>query len=201
MMKDHSSRQSFAIHPYRLFVYLVIAAITALFLSLTIAYTFTRIHKGMEPLKVPLIFILNTLLLIGSSICLINAKQAFQDDKAAAYKQMLFYSIFLTLVFMVSQSFGWYQMFQSNLPLGVNNGVSYLYLISGAHFAHIVAGLPFLIGLYRTSLLRMTEPVSMLLYFSDPEKKVKLQLVSIYWHFLDILWIYLVVFFWINNFF
>ena len=41
----------------------------------------------------------------------------------------------------------------------------------------------------------MKEPVSVLVYFSDPEKRLNLRLLGIYWHFLDVLWIYLVVFF------
>ena len=47
----------------------------------------------------------------------------------------------------------------------------------------------------------MKEPVSVLVYFSDPEKRLKLRLLTIYWHFLDGLWIYLVLFFWVNYLF
>ncbi|MCB0689755.1 MAG: cytochrome c oxidase subunit 3, partial [Saprospiraceae bacterium] len=129
------------------------------------------------------------------------AKKAYLDDNTADYKQMLLSTIILSVLFMISQAFGWYRLFNMDLPLGINNGVSYLYLISAVHFAHILAGMPFLISFYRTAAKRMVEPVSVLLYFSNPEKKVKLNLLTVYWHFLDILWIYLVVFFWINYLF
>jgi cytochrome c oxidase subunit 3 len=195
---DQSSRQSFSIHPYQIFVYLLIGAITALFLSLTLSYAYTRVQKGIDPLRVPFIFIFNTLLLLASSLCMIKSKKAYRQDDTVAYKKMLLLTIILSVIFMISQAIGWYQLFQSSLPLGINNGVSYLYLISGVHFAHILAGMPFLIGFYRTAVLRMVEPVSVLLYFSNPEKKVKLNLLTLYWHYLDALWIYLVMFFWIN---
>jgi heme/copper-type cytochrome/quinol oxidase subunit 3 len=32
-------------------------------------------------------------------------------------------------------------------------------------------------------------------FFSDPDKKMKLEMLSTYWHFLDALWIFLVLFF------
>lgn len=200
-MENNYHRQSFSIHPYQIFVYLLIGAITVLFLSLTIAYLYTRIQHGLQPLKVPLIFVLNTGILVGSSISLLRARTAYRQDKTGEYKRMLLLTIILSFVFMISQAYGWYQLFSQNLPIGVNNGVSYLYLISGVHFAHILAGMPFLISFYRAAVLRMVEPVSVLLYFSDPEKKTRLHLLNTYWHFLDILWIYLVIFFWINYLF
>ena len=129
---------------------------------------------------------------------MIRSKKAYRDDDTVKYKKMLLFTIILSIIFMVSQAIGWYQLFQSKLPLGISNGVSYLYLISGVHFAHILAGMPFLVAFYRTAVLRMVEPVGVLLYFSDPEKKVKLNLLTLYWHYLDILWIYLVIFFWVN---
>lgn len=197
-MDPDRQRQTFSIHPYEIFVYLVIGAISVLFLSLTIAYTYTRFEKGIEPLRIPFIFIFNTLLLIASSVCLVRAKNAYRQDQTEEYKKMLLSTIILSLIFMICQGIGWYELIRSNNPLGINNGVSYLYLISAVHFAHILAGLPFLIGFYRTAVQRMVEPVSVLLYFSNPEKKVKLKLLTVYWHFLDALWIYLVLFFWTN---
>ena len=55
-----------------------------------------------------------------------------------------------------------------------------------------LASVPQLIQAYR----KMRSPVTVLLYFSDPGKNRILNLINIYWHFLDSLWLYLVVFFW-----
>ena len=46
----------------------------------------------------------------------------------------------------------------------------------------------------------MKEPVTVLVYFSDPEKRLRLRLLTIYWHFLDGLWIFLVLFLLANYF-
>ena len=197
-MQRDQQRQAFAIHPYKIFVFLVIAAITVLFLSLTISYGYTRFQKGMEAIPLPWIFFINSFLLIGSSISLIRARSSYNRDKARRFQVLLLVAIVLSLSFLISQIFGWIHLFNNQLPLGVHNGVSYLYLISGVHFAHVLIGLPFLISYYLKARIEMREPVGELLYFTDSEKKLRLNLLNIYWHFLDALWIYLVVFFAVN---
>ena len=104
----------------------------------------------------------------------------------------------LTFLFLVLQIIGWQQLFSQNIFINSSTSASYLYVISGLHFAHVVAGIPFLGIFLYTAWKRMREPVSVLVYFSDPEKKLKLRLLTLYWHFIDALWIYLVLFFWIN---
>ncbi|MEO1625349.1 MAG: cytochrome c oxidase subunit III, partial [Bacteroidota bacterium] len=101
---------------------------------------------------------------------------------------------------MILQGIGWYQLFADNISITHSNSASYLYVISIMHFLHVVAGLPFLGAFLYAARKRMKEPVSVLVYFSDPEKRLKLRLLSIYWHFLDALWIYLIVFFYLNYF-
>jgi len=82
--------------------------------------------------------------------------------------------------------------------LSSDNMASYLYLISGLHFLHVIFGIPFLAAFVIVAYKKMKEPVSVLIYFSDPGKLRKLKILTIYWHYLDILWIYLVAFFSIN---
>ena len=64
--------------------------------------------------------------------------------------------------------------------------------------AHVLGGLPFLVQFYLAARKRMIDPVTVLIYFSDPQKQLRLKLLTRYWHFLDGLWIYLVLFFLIN---
>lgn len=193
--------ESFAFHPYNVLLTLLLFGITALFLSLTIAFIYTRVQSGLPPLKLPNIFILNTLILIASSGCMVWANNAYKEDNTGNYQKALIATIFLSVLFMVAQFYGWRLLFQQDILINSDNSASYLYVISGLHFAHVIAGLPFLITFLRNALLKMKEPVSVLVYFSDPEKRLRLRLLTIYWHFLDGLWIYLVLFFWINYLF
>ena len=101
---------------------------------------------------------------------------------------------------MLLQLVAWWLLFRANIALNTSTTTGFLYVISFVHLAHVIAGLPFLVLFYRTARQRMVDPVTVLVYFSDPEKRLRLRLLTQYWHFLDILWVYLVVFFLINYF-
>jgi cytochrome c oxidase subunit III len=196
--KDYSEYDSFAFHPYNVLLTLLLFGISTLFLSFTIAFVYNRVQSGLPPLRLPGIFAFNTLILIASSVAMIWAKRSYRQDNTTHYQWALVLTIVLSLVFLVAQFFGWRELFSQEVFINSGNSASYLYVISGLHFAHVIAGLPFL-GLFLFEALReMKEPVSVLVYFSDPERRLKLRLLAIYWHFLDGLWIYLVLFFWIN---
>ncbi|MCB9080697.1 MAG: cytochrome c oxidase subunit 3 [Lewinellaceae bacterium] len=190
--------QSFAFHPYNVLLMLTLFGLGALFLALSLSFVYTRVQNGLPPIQLPPIFLANTLILMASSWMMIRAKQAYLADNTVAYQRALIWTILLSIVFMAAQAIGWRELFRQEIFINSDNSASYLYVISGLHFAHVIAGLPFLIGFLITAYRRMQEPVSVLVYFSDPEKRLKLRLLTIYWHFLDGLWIYLVLFFFVN---
>ena len=190
--------ENLTFHPYNILMFLILFGICAMFLSLSAAFIYTRVQAALPPVKLPSIFILNTLVLMGSSYTLWQAKKMFQADDTGGYKKMILYTVILSFSFLLLQIIGWYELLGSEFFIGKDNSTSYLYLLSAVHFAHVVAGLPFLIHFLRAARKQMKDPVTVLIYFSDPAKRLNLRLLSIYWHFLDILWVYLVVFFWVN---
>ncbi|MCB0579562.1 MAG: cytochrome c oxidase subunit 3 [Phaeodactylibacter sp.] len=197
--KDFNSEyDSFAFHPYNVLLTLVLFGITALFLAFTIAFIYTRVQNQLPPIRLPDIFIFNTVVLLASSATMVWARRSYKADKTGNYQLALAATILLSLLFMGLQLIGWGQLFANQVYIHTDNSAGYLYVISGLHFAHVIAGLPFLAVFLWTARKRMKEPVSVLVYFSDPEKRLKLRLLTVYWHFLDALWIYLVVFFYIN---
>lgn len=196
--KEYSEYQNLMFHPYNVMLILVLLGICALFLALSISFVYTRVQNGLPALRLPSLFIFNTLILIGSSYTMKRATVSYEEDNTKAYQTALILTILLSLLFMVLQFFAWQSLFNQNIFINSGSSASYLYVISGLHFAHVIAGLPFLFAFLWTAKKRMQEPVSVLVYFSDPEKRLKLRLLTIYWHFLDALWIYLVLFFWIN---
>ncbi len=197
--KEENEYQSFAFHPYNILLILLLFSLSALFLSLSAAFIYTRVQSNLPPVELPLIFLFNTLILVGSSYTLYLAKQAYQKDNTKNYQTALIATIVLSLIFMVAQFYGWSELFKKEIYIQTDNSAGYLYVISGLHFAHIIAGLPFLLAFLYQANKKMREPVSVLVYFSDPEKRLKLRLLTIYWHFLDVLWIYLVLFFLVNQ--
>lgn len=190
--------RNFLIHPLYILITLVLAGVTALFLGFSAAYLYSRIQEGADAVQLPPLFYINTFILMASGATLMLAKKAYKSDRTERYQLMLLLSTVLTIVFLIAQIIAWNQMRMMNLTLGSDNMTSYIYVISALHFIHVVAGIPFLILFLYSARVHMKEPVSVLVYFSDPDKKRKLDVLTIYWHYLDALWIYLVVFFLLN---
>jgi len=193
--------QSFAFHPSNIILTLTLFSMTALFLAFSVAYMYTRIEMNIPPIKLPAIFILNTIILLGSSATMMRAKKAYLRDDTDGYINALIFTLVLSVLFLIAQFIGWVQLFQNSIPINHNTTASYLYVISGMHFLHVIGGIPFLIYFIYVAKKHMKEPVSVLVYFSDPAKRLRLRLLTIYWHFIDALWIYLVLFFWLNYLF
>ena len=186
-------------HPYNIMMVLLLAGLSVLFLALSAAYLYSRLHNHLPALQIPFLFVFNTLWLAAGSYTLNLAKKSYLADDTKGYQQYLGFTVLLTLVFMLSQLFAWQQMIQANQTMSSSNLTAYVWAISILHLLHVLGGIPFLAIFYFVAKKRMKEPISVLVYFSDPLKRLKLKLLTMYWHFLDILWIYLVLFFFINH--
>lgn len=187
--------QLFLVHPYKILMYLSMASMSALFLGFTFSYLYQVINSDTPTITPPYIFLFNSILLLAGSALIIRANKAYLADDTDAYTRALWYTLLLTFLFLIAQIAAWIYMYQQDMFASNNPSTGYLYVISGLHFLHVIGGLPFLILFIRTARKRMKEPVSVMVYFSDPEKRLKLRLLTMYWHFLDGLWIYLIVFF------
>lgn len=188
--------EPFALHPNKVLLFLLLASLTVLFLGFSFAYIYTRNEHQTEGIRMPLVFVYNTAILLLSSWTMHRANKAYKEDDTTGYQRYLLYTVLLTLIFMAAQFYGWSVL--SNTVFSeeeIGNAKHYLYAISALHAAHVVGGVPFLFLFLRTANKRMKDPVSVLVYFSDPEKRMKLKLLTIYWHFLDGLWIFLVFLF------
>lgn len=197
-IETEEDRTAMRFHPYNILLTLVLMGITALFLAFSAAYLYSRVQNGIPPILLPNLFYINTGVLLASSGTMLLAKKAYQTDQTERYQLMLGVTILLTLFFLFSQLFAWRMLFNQQIFVNYSTTASYVYVISVLHFVHVLAGLPFLVLFLWVAIKRMKEPVSVLVYFSDPEKRLKLNLLTKYWHYLDGLWIYLVLFFWLN---
>jgi cytochrome c oxidase subunit 3 len=196
---EADQRDNFAFHPKNIYLTLLLFSLAMLFLALTAAFVYTRIQSDLPPIKLPILFVANTAILLASSYTIVQAKKAYLTDNTKQYTNMLWYTLGLSILFLFMQCIAWYQLFDQQIYITSDNSAGYLYVISGLHFAHVIGGIPFLgVFLYKAGKY-MKEPVSVLVYFSDPSKRLNLRLLTLYWHFLDGLWIYLVLFFFINQ--
>ncbi|NJC25515.1 cytochrome c oxidase subunit 3 [Neolewinella antarctica] len=197
--EDDPTADNFAFHPKNVYLTLLLFSLTMLFLTMTAAFVYTRVQSDLPPIQLPLLFLINTGILLASSYTMIRAKRAYLADNTKGYTKMLWYTMGLSFFFLIMQCIAWYQLFSQQIYITSDNSAGYLYVISGLHFAHVIGGIPFLgVFLYKARKY-MREPVSVLVYFSDPDKRLNLRLLTVYWHFLDGLWIYLILFFFINQ--
>jgi len=189
----------FSFHPRNVVLTLLLFSLTMLFLAMSAAFVYTRIQSDLPPIKLPLLFVVNTAILIGGSYTMILARRAYLADNTGQYTKMLWYTMGLSLFFLGMQCIAWYLLFSQQIYITSDNSAGYLYVISALHFAHVIGGIPFLGYFIYQARKYMKEPVSVLVYFSDPSKRLNLRLLTMYWHFLDALWIYLVLFFFVNQ--
>ena len=195
----HLEEGRLAFHPYNVIMILTLVGVGVLFLAFSGAFIYSRVQSDLPPVDVPLMFILNSVVLLASSYTISLAKRAYKADDTEGYKRALVLTMGLSVLFLVLQIIAWQQLFAANILPSTDNSAGYLYVLSGMHFAHVIFGLPFILGFFLVARKRMREPVSVLIYFSDPEKRLKLRMLTMYWHFMDALWIYLVVFLLINR--
>ena len=102
----------------------------------------------------------------------------------AKYRRLLSATVLLGVLFIVFQLLGFRQLNIQGLGLGKKGSVDFLYVIVGLHGAHGLGGLVALIILFAKAFSK-----KMRNYNSVP-----VELVSTYWHFVDILWVYLLIF-------
>ncbi|MBK8636340.1 MAG: cytochrome c oxidase subunit 3 [Saprospiraceae bacterium] len=190
--------RNYLIHPNYIILILVLFGVTALFMGFSAAYLYNRLQQGVAPVRLPSLFYYNSILLLASSYSLWSSKKAYQNDQTSKYQQMLVVTLVLTIAFLIAQILAWNQLYDLNISLQHSTMASYMYVITGLHFAHLIAGIPFLIYFIYVAVTKMKSPMTVLIYFADTDKKRKLDLLNIYWHFLDALWLYLVIFFLIN---
>ncbi|RMD99793.1 MAG: cytochrome c oxidase subunit III [Bacteroidetes bacterium] len=196
--RGFSEYENLAFHPYNVMLVFVMMAIGMLFFGIMVAFIYTRVENGVLPIRLPWLFLVSTAVLLACSHYLRKAKTAFENDEPALFRQTLVRTLWLTVAFLLVQVAAWAWLFSQNLDLKSGQGAGYLYLLSMLHFVHVLAGIPFLWLFLRKFNRQVQMELGGQLFFSDPEKRLQLRLVSMYWHFLDALWLLLVLFFLVN---
>ncbi len=183
-------------------LYLVLAAISFLFLGVMGAYMYNRALFDLPGMQIPEIFYLSTLLIVGISYLVRSARHHYdQSDFNSLY---LRWQLILAglLLFIVLQIYGWVSLIDSGISADTNNSVGYLYVLSSLHIVHILIGFPFHIKeLWRQYRAQREGDFSKMEYLSQENRKNQIFLIGRYWHFLDLLWIILMVFFIVNTYF
>ncbi|PHN05008.1 cytochrome c oxidase subunit 3 [Flavilitoribacter nigricans] len=174
------------IHPKKFALWVACGSIMMMFAALTSAYIVRRAGGNWLEFQLPAIFTYNTITILASSLSLHLSYRAFLRGNSAAYKGLLLVTLALGLLFVGLQYEGWTQLEAMGVPLRLNPSGDFIYVISAVHAAHVLGGIATLIV---ASLHAFTLPNKV-----TPARKLRFQLTFTYWHFVDFLWLYLLVF-------
>ncbi len=173
-------------------IWVVIAAITMTFAALTSALIVRQgASVDWRHLILPGILYPNTLVLLLSSITLeigrhrLTSFNSVREQQLRAGRQWLYLSLFLGLLFVGGQFAAWMQLRSQGLYLATNPNSSFFYVLTVAHALHILGGICGLAYVIR-KLNRKTL------------RKSTLDAATRYWHFVDLLWIYLLALLWVK---
>ena len=174
------------IHPKKLALWVALMSLVMMFTALTSAYVVRRAAGNWLEFDIPVLFYVNTLVIIASSITLHAAYVAFKREATLAFKALLSVSFLLGIAFVVLQLLGWDELAAAGVELTLNPAGDFIYAISGLHALHVIGGIAVLAVALIFAFLKGTE--------QSPARQLRLELTLTYWHFVDILWIYLIVF-------
>lgn len=177
-------------NPLKTLLLLTMAGSTILFIAVSVLYMATIIkNDSIGMFRMPSAFAFSTVFLLLSSFSLSSSKRKFTGDSIRSLKSGLKLTFALGIVFAIFQLIGWYQMYERGMLLQSAPGVAYLYVISGLHFVHVLGGMAYLLSIIYSLSGLNNDLAGSLLYLSDKKNLVQLDMITIYWHFVDGLWI------------
>jgi cytochrome c oxidase subunit 3 len=189
-MTTVSTGQRNKIHPHKFTLWVAIGSIVMMFAGLTSAYIVKSGQAGWHEVKTPTIFWISTATLLVSSICIQAALRSFKQRNMVMFRSLLLLTLLLGVAFVAMQWMGFNWLWERGVHFEGSSGAGqFLYIIFGLHALHVLGGIVALIVLYARQYIGGTRS-----YNSTP-----IEIMSTYWHFVDLLWIYLLVFFiWIG---
>jgi cytochrome c oxidase subunit 3 len=105
--------------------------------------------------------------------------------RAESPARWLYITLFLGLLFVAGQTFAWVQLKSQGFGLATNVSYSFFYVLTVAHALHVFGGLG---GLVR-AIGKLNH---------DMLRRSTLDATSRYWHFMGVLWLYLLLLLWMK---
>lgn len=180
VMKEQKNR----IHPFKFTLWIGLASIVMMFTAFTSAYIIKRNLADWITFDLPHIFFYSTAVILISSLTIIISRNYFRQRDMIHYRQWLLVTLILGIVFICMQYIGFTQLWHNGITLTRNVSFSFLYIIVGLHAVHVLGGVIALI-------------IVLIKAYSTKRKNysiVPVDMMNTYWHFVDLLWIYLLVF-------
>lgn len=171
----------------RIGVWLLVGAITILFVAFTSTYLVRRAQSDWRIGPLPPVLWVNTALLVASGLALERARRGARGNAPRVWRGALATATVLGIAFVTGQIAVWTQLAAAGIFMASNPHAAFFYLLTGVHGLHVAGGVcALLYTLWKTWRLDGRAALDVI----EP--------TATYWHFVDGLWIYLfVILFWI----
>jgi cytochrome c oxidase subunit 3 len=179
-------------HPLRFVLWLLMVSITMIFAAYTSAYIVRREEGNWLEFDLPSRLLVTTIILALSSATVQWAYFSARKDEVRRVQIGLGLTFALGVAFLVGQWNVWADLVRNKIFFGgvdSNPSGSFLYVLTGVHAFHLITGLIFLLVVLRKSLN----------YQVHSRQMLSIGNVTIYWHFLGALWLYLYLFLLLNH--
>lgn len=176
------------IHPQKFALWTGLTSIVMIFAALTSAFIVRKSQGDWADFALPTEFFYSTAAILASSVALHLSYKSFVREKFAAYQLLLTIGFVLGLLFVILQYQGWVSLNEVGIFISTNQHSSFIFLITGFHVAHVLGGIAAL-------LVAMAYAFRKRFHAVTPKRKLRLEIIFTYWHFVDLLWVYLLAFF------
>jgi cytochrome c oxidase subunit 3 len=183
---------SSGVHPLKFTLWLIIISIIMMFAAFTSAYIVRKEEGNWLEFSLPDNLILNTGILLVSSFFMQLSYHAARKDNLQQLKIFLGITAALGLAFLFGQLQAWSNLVDRKIFFGgadANPSGSFLYVLTGVHGFHLITGLIFIFIVL----------ISSIQYKVHSRNLLRIELCTIYWHFLGGLWVYLYLFLTLNH--
>ncbi len=187
MRKVSGELKSAGLEPALFAMWIGIGSIVMMFAAFTSAYVVRQAQGNWLEFRLPEWFFLSTVVILLSSLTMHYSYKQFLKGNTPVYRSLYLATFVLGLLFVVTQYLGWNAMQSGGVELTGNPSGSFVYVISGVHVLHVLGGMAALaVGVAKSWLLphRITK-----------KRITRFKMMAHYWHFVDVLWIYLLLFF------
>lgn len=184
------ARKPLAMHPKKFALWLFIATVVMLFGAWTSAYIVKRGDTGWAEVALPEYFWVNTVIIVASSITMFWAVRVARKNNQESLKLAMMITTLLGFGFMIGQYLAFGEMVAlKEFFAGGPVSHSFVYILSGAHALHVLGGVIYLSIITSQVFKKKIHSGNM----------DSIEMCATYWHFLDLLWLYLFVFLMINR--
>lgn len=185
MKISEEANEQLAMNPKKFAVWLFMASITMLFASLTSAYIVRQGEGNWMEFPLPSLFWVTSVVIIASSGTMHWAYLAAKKDNLETLRLALTITTLLGIGFLVGQIIGWGQLIDEKVYLTSKDASavsgSFVYVLSGLHWLHIVSGVIYLLIVL----------VAAFRFKVHSKNLGRIEMCASYWHFLDVLWLFL----------